>query len=125
MNVNEAKLQQLNAVSTYRVYGHALESEQESHAAKRSWIPIRPCRCVQDSPQHPCGCYHEAVWWLPADAVMAQGSSSRKDHDGKELHFFDLRLESKIMVESLQPLSVAALKGLGTTLPLKMYSICR
>jgi hypothetical protein len=114
----ESKLQQLDAAGTYRIYGHELEFEQDAGAvagvARRGrWMPLRPCLCVQDSPENPCPCNTGTLWWLREDAIVAQGKSERKDHHGKELQFFDVAVESKIMVESLQPVSAGVLKSLG------------
>lgn len=116
MNYNEAKLQQLNAADTYRVYGQALQFDQDTGdelTARRRRTLIQPCLCVQDSPDNPCPCNIDVLWWLEEGAIVAQGKSGRKDHRGKELQFFDVRVESTIMVESIQPVSVSALKRLG------------
>lgn len=51
-------------------------------------------------------------WWLPADAVLNEGGAGRKGHDGQELQFFDVRLDSEIMVESLQRVGASYLKRL-------------
>jgi hypothetical protein len=114
---SEAKLQQLNAAGTYRVYGHALEFERDAAtagvAAARRWRLIQPCLCVQDSPQNPCPCDTGMFWWLLADAVIGEGNAGRKDHRGQELQFFDVLVDSKIMVESVRPVSAGLLKGLG------------
>ena len=48
--------------------------------------------------------------------IVAECSAGRKDHDGQELRFFDVLEDSKIMVESLQPVSAGALKRLGDTI---------
>jgi hypothetical protein len=52
------------------------------------------------------------VWWLWADAIVAQGGAGRKDHQGKELQFFDVLLESQVVVESLRSVTAGALKTL-------------
>jgi hypothetical protein len=117
MDFREAKLQQLDATATYRVYGHELEFEQGSSgaAAKLRWRLIGPCFCVQDSPDSPCPCmeHDPFFWWLMDGAIAREGNSGRKDHEGKELQFFDVLVDSQIMVESLQPVSAGALKNLG------------
>jgi hypothetical protein len=120
MDYREAKLRQLDAATTYRVYGHEIEFKQgaagsKSAAARLRWRLIGPCFCVQDSPESPCPCMHDGwfLWWLREDAVVREGKSGRKDHEGKELQFFDVLVDSQIMVESLQPVSTGALKGLG------------
>jgi hypothetical protein len=59
----------------------------------------------------------EARWWLPGHAILREGDAGRKDHSGQELHYFDLLVDSTIMVESMQPLSVGALKRLGSASP--------
>ena len=56
-------------------------------------------------------------WWLPADAVLHEGDAGRKGHDGEELHFFDVRLDTQILVESLQPVSASHLKRLEDVSP--------
>jgi len=95
MTFNEAKLQQLNAAGTYRVYGQALEfaGEVAGVAGRRGWRPIRPCLCVQDSPDNPCACNTGTFGWLWENAVVAQGNSGRKDHHGKELQLCARRLQ--------------------------------
>jgi hypothetical protein len=121
MDYSEAKLQQLDAAATYRVYGHELEFGQGSTgaAARLRWRLILPCFCVHDSPDSPCPCMRgddRFFWWLVDDAVVREGPSGRKDHEGNELQFFDVLLDSQIMVESLQPVSTGALKRLGDTI---------
>lgn len=123
MDFREAKLQQLDAATTFRVYGHELEfkngSGSRGASAKLRWRLIVPCFCVQDSPESPCRCMHgdDAFWWwLVGDAVVREGKSGRKDDDGKELQFFDVLVDSQILMESLQPVSVGALKRLGDTI---------
>lgn len=118
MEFGEAKLRQLDAATTYRVYGHELEFEGGANGkgatARRQWRLIRPCFCVQDSPDSPCPCMtDESRWWLLGETVVDEGNSGRRDHDGEELKYFDVLIDSKIMVESLQPVSAGALKRLG------------
>ena len=55
-------------------------------------------------------------WWLMDDAVVRDGKSGRKDEEGKELQFFDVLVDSQIMIESLQAVSAGTLKGLGDTI---------
>ena len=46
--------------------------------------------------------------------------------EGNERQFFDVRLDSTIMVESLQPVSAGVLKSLGARFLRKAYAIsCR
>jgi hypothetical protein len=45
-------------------------------------------------------------------AIVAHGSSGKKDSHGNELEFFDVSVDSKIMVESIRPVSAATLKKL-------------
>jgi hypothetical protein len=121
MDFREAKLQQLDAATTYRVYGHEVDFDQSGAGsggtARRRWRPISPCFCVQDSPDSPCDCMHgQDVWWLLDDAVIGEGKSGHKDKEGNDLQFFDLLVDSQIVVESPQPVSVGALKNLGDTI---------
>ena len=98
MTFNEAKLQQLNAAGTYRVYGQALEfaGEVAGVAGRRGWRPIRPCLCVQDfSRQSLCVQYRDVLVAVE-NAVVAQGNSGRKDHHGKNCSY--VLVDSKIMV---------------------------
>jgi hypothetical protein len=53
-------------------------------------------------------------WWLPVDAIMREGNAERQDHGGQQLLFFDVRLDSSILIESVRPLGVGALKRLGS-----------
>jgi hypothetical protein len=48
-----------------------------------------------------------------ADGILAEGNAGRKDHHGQELRFFDVLIDSKVMVETVRPVSAGALKGLG------------
>jgi hypothetical protein len=121
MDYSEAKVQQLDAAVTYRVYGHELKFVQESSgaAARLRWRLIQPCFCVHDTPDSPCPCMHgddPFFWWLLDSAVVGEGNSGRKDHEGQELQFFDVLLDSQIIVESMQPVSAGALKSLGDTI---------
>jgi hypothetical protein len=113
VSLNQAKLQQLDAVSTFRVYGHTLDDEERTES---QWVPIGPCFCVHDSPESPCPCTHEFIWWLPMNAIVGRGSAGRKGHEGEELQYFDVLVESAIMVESVQPVKAGALKALGDPL---------
>src|SRR4051794_37016502 len=117
MNLSKAKLEQLDAAATFRVYGDEIDLGTSSRARATSagrWIAIGPCFCVHDSPESPCPCMSDGFWWLRRDAVVRQGSAGRKGHDGKDLQYFDVLLDSTIMVESVQPVSARALKGLGS-----------
>jgi hypothetical protein len=68
---------------------------------------MTPCLCVQDNDENPCPCDHGGmVWWLSSDSMIAQGKSGRQDGHGKELQFYDVLIESNIMVESLRPVNV-------------------
>jgi hypothetical protein len=121
VDFSEAKLRQLDAASTYRVYGHEIAFEGgatgEGATARRRWRLISPCLCVQDSPASPCPrITNELRWWLRGEAVIDEGNAARKDHDGQELQFFDVLVDSNIMVESLRPVSAGALKRLGANL---------
>jgi hypothetical protein len=113
----ESKLRQLNDVATYRIYGHMLEFGQDGPAAavakNRRWSPISPCLCVWDSPESPCPCDYPTRWWLPDDAIVAHGRSGRKDQEGSELEYFDVLVESNIMIESLHAVRAGAIKNLG------------
>jgi hypothetical protein len=119
VNFSEAKLRQLDAAATYRVYGHEIEfgggaADKSAKTARRRWRLISPCFCVWDSPDSPCPCMtDESRWWLRVEAVVDEGKAGRKDHDGQELQFFDVLVDSKIMMESLQPVSAGTLKRLG------------
>ena len=120
MDFREAKLQQLDAATTYRVYGHEVDFDQSGASSggtsRRRWRPILPCFCVQDSPDSPCECMRgEHLWWLLDDAVVGEGKSGHKDK-GNDLQFFDVLVDSQIVVESPQPVSVGALKNLGDTI---------
>ena len=57
----------------------------------------------------------EGRWWLRGETIVREGNAGRKGHDGQELQFFDVLLDSTIMVESLQPLDAGTLKRLGDT----------
>ena len=111
MDFSDEKLRQLDAATTYRVYGHEVAFEQGA-SARRRWRLIWPCFCVHDSPESPCPCMDAPRWWLAADAVLNEGDAGRKGHDDEELQFFDVRLDSQIMVESLQRVSTSYLKRL-------------
>jgi hypothetical protein len=112
VDFTDAKLRQLDAATAYRVNGHEVAFEQGA-SARRRWRLIWPCFCVHDSPDSPCPCMEDGPrWWLPADAVLNEGDAGRKGHDGEELHFFDVRLDSQIMVESVQPVHASDVKRL-------------
>lgn len=52
-------------------------------------------------------------WWLPAEAIVDEGKVERKGREGEELQFFDVPLDSNIMVESVDSVSAHALARLG------------
>jgi hypothetical protein len=110
-----AKIRQLNELETFRVYGHGLDLDGDPSGAselRRGWKPVSPCFCVHDNPQNPCPC-GPLVWWLRSDMIVGQGNAGKKDHEGKELQYFDVLVESKILVESVRAVSAGALKHLG------------
>ncbi len=108
-----AKLDQLNRLNTFRIYGNDLGFDQPAAAARRGWRPIGPCFCVQDAPDSPCPCEGYPVFWLWAESIVAEGPSGREGHGGKDLQFYDVLVDAKIMVESVQAVSAGALKALG------------
>ena len=99
-----AKIEQLDRSATFRVYGRALDFDLGD--AARRWRPVQPCLCVQDSPDNPCPCPPGRTWWLRSDMILAEGDSGRKDADGNELRYFDVFLESRILVESMQSVTL-------------------
>ena len=107
----DAKRRQLDELATYRVYGSELEFDEGS-ASRRRWRLVRPCLCVHDSPDSPCPCPPH-LWWLRADMIVDDGDADREDHEGNKLQYFDVLVESKIMVETMQSVSAGALKRLG------------
>ncbi len=121
MNLSEAKLEQLNAATTFRVYGQVFEgdesaSRRKSERASDRWVPIGPCFCVHDSPDSPCPCMPDSFWWLHADSIVRRGSAERSGPDGKKLEYFDVLADSTILVESVQAIPVSVLKALGSDL---------
>jgi hypothetical protein len=106
-----AKIEQLDRRATYRVYGRALDFDVGD--AARRWRPVQPCFCVQDSPDNPCPCPPGGTWWLRSDMILAEGDSGRKDADGNELRYFDVAVESQILVESIRSVGAGALKKRG------------
>jgi hypothetical protein len=118
MNYTQAKLQQLNAISTYRIYGHPIDFDNDTGdegVARRGWRPVRPCLCVHDSPQNPCPCDKTFVWWLSEEAIIQKGASGRKDERGGEVQYFDVLVESNIMVESVHSVRAGTLKKLESS----------
>jgi hypothetical protein len=113
MDFDQAKRRQIKAEATYRTYGFPLEFES-GVTERQQWRPIRPCLCVWDSPQSPCSCGNKTIWWLSAESIVDEGSAGRKSHEEEELLFFDVLLDSNIMVESVDSVSVRALARLGT-----------
>lgn len=107
------KLRHLDEQSSYRVYGRAVDFDLGD--ASRRWKPVFPCLCVHDSPDNPCPC-PPWIWWLRSDMILAEGGAGHKDHEGNELRYFDVAVESKIVVESMQTVSAGALKSLGGNL---------
>jgi len=110
-SVSEAKLHALSAATTFRAYGHPLETS-EGEAVAREWLPIHPCLCVhgvQDSARNPCSCPKLGTWWVQRRAIAGSGRSGRKDDDGKELTYYDLALDTDIVVEALTTVPVRAL----------------
>jgi hypothetical protein len=96
--------QPLDELTSYRVYGRALEFDP-----RWPWRPVFPCLCVQDSPDSPCPC-PPRVWWLRSDMIVAEGKANRKDHQGNELEYFDVRVDSKIVVETMHSVSAELLR---------------
>jgi len=117
MDFRHAKFQQLDGAASYRIYGHELEFERDAAptgaVARRGWRLVHPCYCVHDSPQNPCRCVSGPFFWLSRGGIIGEGNSGRKDQQGKELQYFDVLVDSKIMVETVRPVSAGVLKSLG------------
>ena len=115
VDFNEAKLEQLEAAATYRVYGREIEFDGgatgDGATARQGWRLVRPCFCDPDSPRSPC-LTDEARWWLRREDVVNEGNAERQHHDRQGVQFFDVRLDSRIMVESVQPVSAETVKRL-------------
>jgi hypothetical protein len=45
--------------------------------------------------------------------ILAEGDSDRKDADGNKLRYFDVAVESRILVESMKSVSAGAVKKRG------------
>lgn len=118
MSLSEAKFQQLNRAGTTRIYGQPIKAELDGDlksgvAARRRWKPMHPCLCTHDNPNNPCPCMEGDFWWILGDSIVAEGESDRKGHDGKPLYYYDVLVDSKIMVESMQSVRAGDLKTSG------------
>src|SRR5690349_17029580 len=100
MDIKEFKSRQLNEASTYRIYGHEIEYEDNHPApARRGWRPFSPCFCTHDSPDNPCPCTRDIIWWLPQEGIVGKGKADRKDHEGRSLQYYELATEAHVLVE--------------------------
>jgi hypothetical protein len=106
------KLQQLQNATTRRIFGHPLEHHENSRMAHNSsarLFTLNPCLCVWDNDQNPCPCTHSTIWWLLASDVVSTGVSGRKSPDGNELNYYDVNLDSQVIVESTKTVSLKSL----------------
>jgi|GEM_PF-4647475 hypothetical protein len=109
-----AKIAQLDRHATLRVRGRVAEFELGE--AARRWKPIFPCFCVQDSPESPRTCPPWPIWWLRTDEIFAESDAGAKDADGHDLRYFDVLVDSRIVVESMSSHRAGAIRT-GTQVP--------
>jgi hypothetical protein len=111
-NYADYKLQQLQEATTRRVFGHPLEHYENSRMAPNAqskWFTLNPCLCVWDNDQNPCPCTRSTIWWILASDIVSSGKSDRKSHDGNELNYYDVNLNSQVIVESTKSVSLKSL----------------
>jgi len=108
-----AKLQQVSALTTKRIYGQPLDESELSKLnfpkSKFNWIKLIMCNCVQDTPENPCPCYNSPIWWIKSEDIVEQGESDKKDHDGNELSYYDVDINAKVLVESIKSANINSL----------------
>lgn len=112
----DAKLAQIQAATTARLYGRFLpqgDLSASSAESAASWRPFQVCFCVQDSPDSPCLCRARIVW---VSEIAGSGRAERKDHDGNQLEFVDVAHDSIILAEQLTPVRASAFRGSPTVL---------
>jgi hypothetical protein len=103
----EMKEKQLQDTWVTKIHGVPLELEGNILDLNSNGVfwPILGCLCVQDSPDNPCPCKGPIVW-LPKDKILKSGKSGRNNHEGSEVHWFEVANGAEIMVEELHTLKI-------------------
>lgn len=114
------KLQQIRNQSVTRIHGHPLELQNQQEVVDLVGetkhgprFALQWCLCVQDSLDNPCHCDQNIIWLARSDVVASGIITQQKDHAGKSLYFFDLKNDSEILMERIQPLSVTTVKKMS------------
>jgi hypothetical protein len=118
MNLEEFKSGLIDNATTYRFFGHQLDdSSAKARRDGRKWLPFSVCFCVQDSPDSPCHCMHDGIWWILEGSILNRGHAERRDHEGKSMDFIDVSLDAEVVAETVTAISVRSLKEIGNDLP--------
>jgi hypothetical protein len=114
---DKVKLEQIKSESVTRIYGRPLDGGDQFDLAARSkddsHFALQWCLCVQDSPESPCLC-RPLIVWIGRTDVITWGEQGRKDHAGESLYFFDLRNDSELLLERIQPISTTVARRLAS-----------
>lgn len=98
MKYNDIKKEQLEEVTATKIYGIPIKNTMFSLNKNLNLFPIWGCICVQDTPQNPCPC--KQIIWLPKDKIFGSGKTKRHNRDGHEIHWFKVKNDAEIIVES-------------------------
>ncbi len=105
---------QLVSPTSYRIYSQPIEpivqpNGRISRNRKFQLVHFTPCLCVQDSPDNPCPCDHSTVWWIMRGDIVKKGRSTKRDHDGNKLYFFDIDINANVLLQSMKSVSIKTL----------------
>lgn len=95
------KAQQLQHVTTKRIYGHRIDNPTQPRVrgvSSSEWISISPCFCVWDSPESPCPCKKSILYWILENDIEASGKVNKKTQDGDELFYFDVDKTARVAI---------------------------
>jgi hypothetical protein len=100
LSYDEVKTQRFESVVGVKIYGVPLEvDEQKSLISGRRFQPIIGCLCVWDSPDSPCPCTGDMIFWLPVEQIIMANETDRKSVRGYRLHMFTVSSDAEVLVE--------------------------
>ena len=104
-NFQKAKLTSVARRREFEVEGVPLIRLPDDLSDHKLPIPIRPCFCVQDTPENPCICPEMTVYIPPLDIIRWE--RSKRSHEGGEedSYKFFVPVTSTLSIE--QPMNIS------------------
>lgn len=91
------------SATTSTISGIPVDVDDEREVFGRSLVPIIPCFCVHDAPEHPCTCGGPTIW-IFEDDIFEESGSDRRSADGEKIVDYRVRPEARVIAEATVPL---------------------